>query len=262
MKIESASNDKIKEIKKLLAKSSYRKEKGLFVVEGPRMFVEIPPQRLHSVYVSETCYEHEKDMFAHVPEDKLYIIRNSIFEAVSATKTPQGILALVAIEAYNSSGFLSRALEDDVPFLLLIECLQDPGNLGTILRTAEAAGVTGVLLSPDTVDLYNPKVVRSSMGSVFRLPVRIAEDFYEEAEEIKKRGVVLFGAHLSGDAFFDKDFHGPCGFLIGNEGQGLSDKVSTLADALLRIPMKGSVESLNAAISAAVISYEVLRQRR
>ena len=150
---------------------------------------------------------------------------------------------------------------DAAPFLLIIERLQDPGNLGTIIRTAEGAGVTGIILSADTVDIYNPKVIRSTMGSIFRMPIAVAEDLAATIDRVKTRGIPVYGAHLDGATFYEKDFTGGCAFLIGNEGNGLSDEISAKADDLIRIPMCGQVESLNAAISTAVIAYEVLRQR-
>lgn len=129
------------------------------------------------------------------------------------------------------------------------------------MRTAEAAGATGIVLSSDSVDVYNPKVVRSTMGSIFRVPVYVSENLAADIDVIKEKGVTIYGAHLKGQDFYDKDFTKSCGFLIGNEGKGLSEEISGKTDDLLKIPMKGKVESLNAATSVAVISYEVLRQR-
>ena len=262
MLITSAANERLKEIKKLTAKADYRAERGLFVVEGMRMVREVPPDRLEAMYVSESLFSRGSTFFSQLPEESLFIVKDSVFTGISATKNPQGILALVKMIEYNSSGFFERAVLCDHPFLFIIEHLQDPGNLGTIIRTAEAGGVTGVLLSRDTVDLYNPKVIRSTMGSVFRVPVLVAEDLLAEIKKLKEHKIEIFGAHLAGETFYDKDFTGGCGFLIGNEGHGLSDRISETADTLIRIPMKGSVESLNAAVSTAVIAYEVLRQRR
>lgn len=121
--------------------------------------------------------------------------------------------------------------------------------------------MTGIILSADTVDIYNPKVIRSTMGSIFRMPIAVAEDLAATIDRVKTRGIPVYGAHLDGATFYEKDFTGGCAFLIGNEGNGLSDEISAKADDLIRIPMCGQVESLNAAISTAVIAYEVLRQR-
>lgn len=254
--ITSASNEKIKEIKKLLKSSAKRRETGTFLVEGIRMVREIPKDKIKAVYVAESMEEK----FCGVCKTmgtSYELVRDSVFHSMSDTNTPQGILA----EVYQNRVTEDALLQGTPPFLLIIERLQDPGNLGTIIRTAEGAGVTGIVLSADTVDLYNPKVVRSTMGSIFRVPVYTASSLAETIRHIKEKDIPVYGAHLEGEVFYQKDFSGGCAFLIGNEGNGLSEEISRMADLLIRIPMCGQVESLNAAISTAVISYEVLRQR-
>ena len=255
--ITSASNDRIKEIKKLMKSASRRREAKTYIVEGIRMVREIPEHSLQAVYVAESMEETFRPV-----TDRFYIpvevVRDSVFQSMSDTNTPQGILALVRMPQIEETSLYT---EGTVPFLLIVERLQDPGNLGTIIRTAEGAGVTGIILSADSVDLYNPKVVRSTMGSIFRVPVYAAQDLARTIADVKAHGIRIYGAHLSGTDFYEEDFTGGCAFLIGNEGNGLSEQISASADTLIRIPMQGQVESLNAAISTAVISYEVLRQR-
>lgn len=258
MIITSATNDRIKEVKKLIKSSSYRKEKDLYVVEGIRMFREIPRDDIADVFVSQGAYEKLKDdILKVVAEETITFVTDHVFSSMSDTNTPQGVMALVRMKRTD----LSDVIKGDA-FLLIAERLQDPGNLGTIIRTAEGAGATGIILSSDCVDMYNPKVIRSTMGSVFRMPIYISDDMSGDIDRLKAEGVCIFGAHLKGKEFYDEDFKGPCGFLIGNEGNGLSEVISSKADRLIRIPMCGKVESLNAATSVAVISYEVLRQRR
>ena len=258
MIITSATNDRIKEVKKLVKSASYRREKGLYVVEGIRMFRELPFNDIDSVYVSQGAYDKLKeDILKVVSEEEVIIVADHAFSSMSDTNTPQGVMALVKMR--------ERMLEDvlgDKAFLLIADRLQDPGNLGTIIRTAEGSGATGIILSRDCVDMYNPKVIRSTMGSVFRVPVYVSDDLSGDIDKLKAKGVCIFGAHLNGKEFYDESFEGSCGFLIGNEGNGLSEAVSSKADKLIRIPMCGKVESLNAATSVAVIAYEVLRQRR
>lgn len=262
MLISSTSNERVKNVIKLVKQSKERKRQGLFVVEGSRMVEEIPVDRIHSLFVEETQQEKYEYIiqkiakYSNTGEESCFILKKHVFESISDTNTPQGILALVKMEQYRLDHILG-----DVPFILIMEKLQDPGNLGTIIRTAEGAGVTGILLSADSVDLYNPKVIRSTMGACFRVPVCISDNLLKDIEILKEKKITIYGAHLDGNPFYDKDFKNPCGFLIGNEGNGLSEKISKAADDLLRIPMKGSVESLNAAISTSVIAYEVLRQR-
>lgn len=259
MIITSATNDRIKDVKKLIKSSSYRRDRGLFVVEGIRMFREIPKESISSVYVSESAYDKLKNDILHVvDQDDIVFVADHVFSSMSDTNTPQGIMALVRIKQIKLDDIISGQKD----FLLIAERLQDPGNLGTIIRTAEGAGATGIILSSDCVDMYNPKVIRSTMGSVFRVPVYISSDLERDIDKLKNAGVCIYGAHLDGNEFYNESFAGACGFLIGNEGNGLSSAVSGKADKLIRIPMCGKVESLNAAISVAVISYEVLRQRR
>lgn len=158
---------------------------------------------------------------------------------------------------------LEKLLNDPAPFFMVLENIQDPGNLGTILRTAEGAGVNGILMSRDTVDIFNPKTIRSTMGSVYRVPFLYVEDICETVRELKNKGISAYAAHLKGIGSYDEqDYTKGTAFLIGNEGNGLTDELADLADTYIRIPMYGKVESLNAAIASAVLMYEAQRQRR
>jgi TrmH family RNA methyltransferase len=178
---------------------------------------------------------------------------------MSDTRTPQGILSVVEMPEYQ----LEQMLAQEHTLLLILEDIQDPGNLGTMLRTGEGAGVTGVIASGGTVDLYNPKTIRSTMGSIYRVPYLAAEDLEGMIRRIKDKGVALYAAHLQGSVSYETpDYTTACGFLIGNEGNGLTEKTARLADTYVRIPMAGKVESLNAAVSASLLMYECNRQRR
>ena len=253
------SNDRIKNIKKLTALSKERKKQRRYVVEGIRMFEEIPEELLDGVFASESFAKENPEIikkYGLITE--INIVADNVYNTISETVTPQGIMAVVKRQDYS----LQDIISGDNPFVLIMEKIQDPGNLGTIIRTAEAAGVTGVLLSRDCVDLYNPKTIRSTMGAIFRVPVCTSEDLKEDILYLKDKNIRLYAAHLDGDDFYCKDFKCAMGFLIGNEGNGLSEEIAGLADEKLRIPMEGKVESLNAAVSSAVICYEVLRQRR
>ena len=179
---------------------------------------------------------------------------------MSDTQTPQGVLALVRQFSYG----MDELLKSDRPaHLMVLENLQDPGNLGTILRAGEGAGVTGVVMDANTADIYNPKVIRSTMGSVLRMPFVYAEDLHETLETLKQKKVRLFAAHLKGKNAYDlEDYTGDTAFLIGNEANGLTDETAAMADTYVRIPMEGRVESLNAAVAASVLMFEAARQRR
>lgn len=256
--ITSSSNSQVKNLIQLCKKAKARKEQGLFVVEGKKMFSEAPQEWLHQVYVSES--------FLKEPENKALllgaeyeVLSDSVFKAVSDTQTPQGILALVRMPGYT----LSQLLKKERTHLLITEGIQDPGNLGTMFRTGEGAGITGMILNKTTVDVFNPKTIRSTMGSIYRVPFVVSEDLSGTLAELKAAGVQLYAAHLKGSLSYDEpDYRKSTGFLIGNEGNGLSDEIAGLADTYIRIPMEGKVESLNAAIAATLLMYEVKRQRR
>ena len=256
--ITSTSNIQVKELLRLQKKSREREKEGVFIVEGPRMAEEIPRERIVKLYVSESfqakCVKEKNDRFIQEAE----VMSDTVFAHVSDTKTPQGILAIVRMPKYD----LPDLLQGDRTHLLILESVQDPGNLGTMVRTGEGAGITGIIMNKTTVDLFNPKTIRSTMGSIYRVPYLITEHLPDLLDELHKENIRLYAAHLKGDTYYDAfDFTGACGFLIGNEGNGLSDEIAECADCYLKIPMEGKVESLNAAVSAALLMYECKRQR-
>lgn len=259
--ITSTSNAQIKELAKLQKKSRLRDEKGIFLVEGPRMTEEIPTERIEKVYASESFAKKNKEFLERL-QAPVELLTDTVFAYVSDTKTPQGILAIVKRLSYTMND-LMQVKDQKAPHLIVLDNLQDPGNLGTIFRTAEAAGVTGILLSKDCVDVYNPKVIRSTMGAVFRMPFLYVEDLPGKIKELQNDGIKSYAAHLHGEnAYDEEDYTTGCAFLIGNEGNGLRDEVTDCADCLIRIPMEGEAESLNAAVAAAVLMFEAGRQRR
>lgn len=179
--------------------------------------------------------------------------------AGSDTKTPQGILCVVR-RVEKKLGEISGGKN---PLLLILDNIQDPGNLGTIIRTAEAAGITGVIMSADCVDIYNPKTIRSTMGSVFRVPFVYVRELAKTIRGLQEEGIFFYAAHLAGSSAYDEvSYRGKSAFLIGNEGNGLREEIAQCADMYIRIPMHGQVESLNAAAASAVLMFEAARQRR
>ena len=256
--ITSTSNPQVKRLLQLQKKSKARNEENVFVVEGLRMFTEVPKERVEKVYVSETLYNKKKHEL-NWEEFPLEILSDSVFKHVSDTQTPQGVLCTVKQEQYD----VATLLDIENPHFMVLDNLQDPGNLGTIVRTAEGAGVDAVFMSKDCVDIYNPKTIRSTMGSIYRMPTIYIEDTVKLLELFKEKGIKSYAAHLDGKNSYDKeDYCTGTAILIGNEGNGLRDEVSNKADIWERIPMEGQVESLNAAIAASVLMFEVARQRR
>lgn len=254
--ITSTSNQQIKNIIRLEKKGKARKEQDVFLVEGLRMYQEAPRERIVKTYVSESFYKKEKEMLC---DTDLEIVEDRVFQSASDTMTPQGVLSIVKQYHYKMEDFWKK----EHPFFLVLENLQDPGNMGTIFRTAEGAGVDGIFLSKDCVDLYNPKVIRSTMGSIYRMPFLYVDSVTDIVEELKKKKIRVFAAHLKGKNSYDgEDYLSGTAFMIGNEGNGLTDELASKADCYVKIPMQGKVESLNAAMAAGILMYEVNRQRR
>ena len=265
--ITSTANAQVKELIKLMKKSRVREEAGVFLVEGPRMAGELLADpawqdRIERVYLSESyAARHAEETEDISRKYRMEIMADTVFAHVSDTKTPQGIMAVVKRCEYDLGDIFGN--ETGESHVIVLYNLQDPGNLGTIFRTAEAAGVTGILLSRDCVDIYNPKVIRSTMGAVFRLPFLYVDDLPGTIGELKQAGITTYAAHLEGKRSYDQEnYLKGTAFLIGNEGNGLRDEVDACADCRIRIPMQGKAESLNAAVAAAVLMFEVSRQRR
>lgn len=257
--ITSSANAKVKQVMNLAKKSKARKQSGLFIAEGLRMFKEIPKDRIESVFVSESFLKEESHRRL-VSGLACETVADDVFGTMSDTRTPQGILAMVRQYAYKTEDLRSQKKP---AFLMILENIQDPGNLGTILRAGEGAGITGVLMDDTTADIYNPKVIRSTMGSICRVPFVYTNDLSAALKSLKADGVRIYAAHLDGRNNYEKeDYTVDTGFLIGNEGNGLTDKTAALADAFVKIPMMGKVESLNAAVAASVLMFETARQRR
>ena len=276
--ISSKDNKKIKYIRSLLEKGSIRKKSKTFVVEGIKLTDEaLECGKVVEIVCAKSLYdeiisgdlsgnrllvENDKNITNYVKKgSSLLVVSDTVFKSMSETKTPQGILAVVEMPDYGllDKGFLEQAYTKNGKIkLLVLEDTADPGNLGTIMRTAEAAGVTGVIMGKGTVDIFNPKVVRSTMGSIFRLPFAYVEDLKETIRELKKQGISFYATHLKGEkSYKDIKYSDRSAILIGNEARGLSDEVADLADTYVLIPMQGKVESLNAAVAAALIMYEV-----
>ena len=257
--ITSSSNAQVKQMIQLNKKARERRKQDVFIVEGLRMFREVPRDRLVKTYVSENFLEdpeHEA-LLQGIPYE---VVKDSVFAQMSDTLTPQGVLTVVRQYHYTMEELMG---EKEHPLFLVLEDLQDPGNAGTILRTGEGAGVSGVFLTKTCVDITNPKVIRSTMGSIYRMPFLYVEDVVSLKQKLQGRGIRFFAAHLQGKNSYDREsYEDGTAFLIGNEGKGLTDQAADAADCLIRIPMCGQVESLNAAMAAGILMYEAARQRR
>ena len=275
--ITSTSNQQVKNLIQLQKKAKARREQQLYVVEGIRMFREAPARQIAQIYVSESFYrdsEHkalleEKQREIRIGGEnvssdgrgiRMEVLSDHVFAHVSDTQTPQGVLCLMKMPGYG----LEQLLQEHRGGLwLVLENVQDPGNLGTMFRTGEGAGIAGVIMDASTVDIFNPKTIRSTMGAIYRVPFVISRDLQEAVRTLQHHEVKVYAAHLEGSVCYDiPDYCAGSAFLIGNEGNGLTAELTACADTYIRIPMGGRLESLNAAMAAGILMYEANRQRR
>ncbi|MBE6007090.1 MAG: RNA methyltransferase [Sarcina sp.] len=272
-KITSAANPRIRRLVDLRKKARLRRETGLFVIEGTRLCTDTPAQFIREAYATEKwLQEAEGPVRKKFEGTPLTIVTEEVMAKAADTSTPQGILCAARIPSWtredlfggeNGKKTAAGETAGRCPLILVLEDIQDPGNLGTIFRTAEAAGATGILMSRGTVDLFNPKVVRATMSAVFRMPFLISSGIGEELTAMRKAGIRSYAAHLGGKRPYDAlPLTGPVAFLIGNEGNGLSEELTAQADEKIIIPMAGGAESLNAAMAAGILLFEAARQRR
>ncbi|MCR4408392.1 MAG: RNA methyltransferase [Anaerolineae bacterium] len=255
--ITSPANPKIQYVRALARRRTRHQEKQ-FIIEGVRLVEEalradiIPALSFFTEDLVAT--ERGRNLLAELQKRGAspLPVSNAVMRTMSDAQTPQGILAVVP--------FPQPVPPPTLSLILVVDGIRDPGNLGTLLRTAEAAGVEEVLLAPGTVDLYNPKVVRGAMGAHFRLPIK-AQDWAEIASITS--GTQVFLADARGDREYDKvDWCAPSTLIVGGEAEGASASGRKLATIRVFIPMQGSTESLNVAVAAAVILFEAARQRR
>ena len=245
--LTSLKNPKVLSWRSLKDKKG-REEQQSFLVEGVRMVREALASSfpVRAVLLRED-FIPEEPLPAGTP---VYSLPEHVFQAVCDTKTPQGIAAVLALQAREASG----------PRLLALDGVQDPGNVGTIIRTADAAGFDGVLFSPDCADLFSPKVLRSTMGSIFRLGFSFPASLPDSLDKMKKNGYSVLSSQLDGNPFYDrKNVSASFVLIIGNEGNGVSDAVKSVATHRLCLPMRGGAESLNAAVAAGIMMYDLTR---
>lgn len=243
-----------------MQKAKERRKDGIFVVEGPKMFEEAPADRIYKVYLTQSFLDKHREDSIHgkLLETGYELVSEEVLAKMSDTQTPQGILCLVKWPQYQLEELLLRR----GGVFVVLEDLQDPGNLGTIIRTGEGAGIAGVIMTRETVDIFNPKTIRATMGSIYRVPFVYVQDIAETVAKLKTAGITVYAAHLKGEQHYDAfDYTGGSAFLIGNEGNGLKEQTANLADTYVKIPMAGQVESLNAAIATTLFMYEAARQR-
>jgi TrmH family RNA methyltransferase len=247
--IESHQNKVIKEINALKTKKE-RDKTGLFLLEGERLVSEA--QGTEYIVISE-------DYKGFIPQtDRVYRVKSTLFSALSETVNSQGIIAVCRQPIGDEAEVFSKKN----PLIVVLENVNDPGNMGTILRTADAAGADAVFVSKGSTDVFNPKTIRATMGSIFHLPIIRNVSMPELLCKLKENNITTIAAHLRGTSTpYSVDMCKGCAILIGNEANGLTDETSKTADVPVLIPMPGKAESMNAGIAAGILIYEAVRQR-
>lgn len=259
--ITSMANQRVKQVVQWQNKPRERRRAGVFLAEGFKMLEEAPVEWVREVYLSEDSLPRLQQntlIWKKLASTGYETVTSEVFGRMSDTQTPQGVLLVLERPQYR----LEELLDKPDLLLVFLEDLQDPGNLGTIIRTGEGAGVTGVIMTSQTVDIFNPKTIRATMGSIYRVPFIYIENTEDTIMRLHNAGVNTYAAHLRGETYYDNfSFREPTAFLIGNEGNGLKKTTADLAGSYLKIPMEGQVESLNAAIATSLLMYEAHRQR-
>ena len=253
--ITSVQNQIIKKIKELQKKKSVRKSEGLFVIEGVRGVKEIPAG-IKIKYLITTPEIDEKELGSVKPEEWLEVTKE-IYKTISDTQSPQGAMAVAYMPTYQLSD-----LSIEKGHYLVLENLQDPGNLGTIIRTAHAFAFKGIFITKGSVDLYSPKVVRSTMSSLFHVPIVVDEEIETYMTYLKQKGATIYTTALKPEAkpIYEMAFKEKSAIIIGNEGNGVSQVVLEETDHTMIIPMPGGAESLNASVAASICMYEVTKK--
>jgi TrmH family RNA methyltransferase len=254
--ITSSQNPKIKLARALLGRAKERREAGAFVAEGVRLVEEAENRdwRFETVLYDNSLNDRGKSLVERLISRGTVVeeISPNLMKSLSGTETPQGILAILQ--------FSKLPITELPNFLLIPDQIRDPGNLGTLLRSAAAAGVQAALIPPETTDAFAPKVVRAGMGAHFQLPIH--EMSWEEiGKVVRSKGLKVFLADMDGQPCWETDLRQPIALVIGGEAEGVSESARKLADATIGIPMAGNVESLNAGAAGAVLMFEVVRQR-
>ena len=254
MIITSKDNEIIKNIRKLKDKK-YRDEKNEFIIEGIKIIEEAMEENaiIKKIVVCDECSSNlPQDLLYKIAKFDVIYVPEKIFKLITDVNNPQGILAVV--EKNNR-----KEIDYSSDFFLILDNIQDPGNMGTILRTADSINLKQIIVAKGSSDCYNPKVVRSTMGAIFRVNV-IECDLVKTIKELKKHKVKIYSTDLNTEnSIYDVKYE-KTAVVIGNEANGVSDAVLDISDERIKIPMLGRTESLNASVATGIIVYEAMRQ--
>lgn len=258
--ISSKDNELIKHIKKLKDKK-YRDLNNEYLIEGIKLIQEAIQEntKIKQIVICEDCENTEiipKELMYEIAKFECIYVTKQIFNTITEVKNPQGIIAIINKE--NTE----KEIDYNQDIIVALDDLQDPGNLGTILRTVDSIGLNQILVSKGTADCFNPKVVRSTMGAIFRVKIIECEDLKNTLKEVKKHKFKLMVTSLKAEkTIYDADYKNKV-IIIGNEANGVKKEIQDMADEKVKIPMLGKTESLNASVACGIILYEYVRQKR
>jgi len=260
MTITSLQNPAIKNIVKL-SKSNERKEQHLFVIEGARelSLARAGGYAIEAVYVFRDMFAKTEypDVLAGIDDRRIFDISQAVFEKIAYRENSDGIIALAKPKLHS----IEQLRVSENPFVIVLESVEKPGNLGAILRTADAAAVDAVIVCDPQTDLYNPNVIRSSVGTVFSGQTAVCSS-QEAFDWLERHHIVSFAAELQASEFYQTvDFRGPSAIVMGTEADGLTDFWLRHAKKRIKIPMRGKIDSLNVSVSTAILTFEAMRQR-
>jgi TrmH family RNA methyltransferase len=263
--IDNPRSPRVRAVAKL-AKRDARSQTGLFLLEGPQAVTEalsFRPELIGELFVTPTALERHPELAGAAADADLEVefVTEQVLDSMADTVTPQGVVAVCRQFPTSLKDILAPDADGRMPRLIaILEEVRDPGNAGTIIRAADAAGADGVILSGRSVDLYNPKVVRASTGSIFHLPVAVGAEFENVLERARAAGMTVLAADVKGDDLLtarqDGTLAGPTAWVFGNEARGLADEHLALTDRALTVPIYGHAESMNLATAASVCLYE------
>ena len=250
----NSKDNKIIKLFTQLGIRKYRDKLGLYIIEGENLLQEALQEGvlIHTLLAREGYTGIPTEL-----EEKCFYIEEKLYDRLAQTDTSQGVMAIVKKPQFSQADFVEKTAEGN---FVVLDRLQDPGNIGTIIRTADAAGYTLIAVMKGTADIFSPKVVRAAAGSLFRVPVVFINDNDELVSFIKAAGGKLVATCFDTDRYYyDEDLTKGIALIIGNEGNGISRDLIDRADIKIKIPMRGKIESLNAAVAAAVLMYESVR---
>jgi len=261
--ITSLQNNRIKNIHKLSTKSKERKEQELFIIEGARelSLALAGNYDLDSIYICPALFEktdYPEVLHSHpINKNNIFELTESVFKKIAYREGSDGILALAKPQSHT----LSDLKLPENPFFIILEAVEKPGNLGAILRTADAAKADAVIVCDPLTDIYNPNVIRSSVGCIFTVPVAICSN-KEALKFLQAKQIRSFAAELTSAQWYqDADFTSPSAIIMGTEADGLTPFWLDNANARIKIPMRGIIDSLNVSVSTAILTFEAMRQR-